>query len=264
MTGGTPGAFTELGQTTATSYADTTVHGLTAYRYVVVAVDASNNTSEPSVPADVTTPVEIVFRGSTTVLGTGTSVSLDRPAAALVGDVLIASIDVRNTPTIGAPTGWTLIRSDARTFRMTKATYWHLVGPNDPATYTWTIAPSANATAVLLAYGGVDGTTPIDAHGGDFPNSSRKLIKAPSITTTVPGAMLLGLYGSASASTYTLPAGMTERASAVQQDGGTGGRVSSYAADELRPTAGATGDRTATASVFQYSVGQLIALKPAP
>ena len=271
VTGGTPGAFTEVGQSTTTTYVDMSVVDQTSYRYVVRAVDASSNISAASGHANVTTPVKIVFHGSTTAVVSNTSVSLARPVGTMPGDVLIASIDIRGTPTISAPTGWTLVMSPAvRTtpIKHTKATYWHLVGAADPATYGWTFSLSSSAAAILLAYGGVDPTSPIDIASNRTNTGITSPVNATDVTTTVNGAMLVALFGIADGASFTPPTGMTERADVSQASGGTTSHVSAEAADELRPTAGPTGAsvtsvRSAISTGNGYGIGQLIALRPA-
>ena len=263
VTSGTPGPFADIGQSTTTDYLDDEVVGQTTYRYVVVALDILANASDPSASADVTTPIEIVFHGSSTKAVTnGGSLSLTRPATALTGDVLIASIDVRGTTTISPPAGWTPIRTTTRTTSMIKATYWHLVGASDPAAYVWNFSPNANVAAVLLAYGGVDGTTPIDIDASQV-NGVSLSVTAPSVTTVAPGTMLIGLFAASGTPAVTPPAGMTERAK-VAQTAGAGNKITSEAADELRPTAGATGPRIATITPNGFSIGHLIALRPSP
>jgi hypothetical protein len=206
-------------------------------------------------------PYTIAFHGSSTkAVANAASLSLTRPAAAVTGDVLIASIDVRGTNAISPPAGWTPIRTTTRTTSMTKATYWHLVGAGDPAAYAWTFSPNANVAAVLLAYGGVDGTTPIDIDASGV-NGVSTSVTAPSVTTSAPGTVLIGLFAASGTTAVTPPAGMTERAE-IAQSVGTGNKITSEAADELRPTAGATGTRIATIAPNGFSIGHLIALRP--
>jgi hypothetical protein len=259
---GTPGPFVEVGSPTATTYTDATVEGGTAYRYEVVAVDPTGNASDPSDPAGVTTPTAIELHGTWTAFGKDQFyLAFALPPAAEEGDVLIASLDLRGTPVITPPAGWTLVRSDAVGSMLTKATYWHLVGPSEPASYDWTFDTMVTATGTLLAYGGVDGTAPIDDHGGQSATNSTS-VAAPSVTTVVDGSVVVALFGQAVNGSITEPAGMTEQAEIAV--GGSGPKAVSEAADELRPTAGPTGTRTATSSKRSALIGQLLALRPMP
>jgi len=174
---------------------------------------------------------------------------------------MIASVDVRGNPTITAPTGWTLIRLDIiqNTFR--KATYYRVAGSSEPGSYTWTFNSSQAASGGILAYSGVSTTNPVDAHSG-LSGTGTSLITAPSVTTTVPNTMLVGLFAAAGNLTITPPAGMVERFD-VTSNAGTY-KVSSEAADAFRAAAGATGDRVARAdNGTNPAIGQLVALRPA-
>jgi trimeric autotransporter adhesin len=64
---------------------------------------------------------------------------------------------------------------------------------------------------------------------------------------------------------FTPPAGMTERYDISSTNAGAFANIVASSADEVRPTAGATGTRTATASTARNNpVGQSIVLRPAP
>ena len=69
----------------------------------------------------------------------GTSLTLNAPGRMSIGDVMIASIDAIGSPTVTAPSGWTLIRRDVNsaTTHMSQSLYWHAVGACGPANYTW-------------------------------------------------------------------------------------------------------------------------------
>ena len=132
---GSTGTFATIASNvTLTRYADTAVAPSTTYRYRVIAVDPSGNKSDPSNTAQATTasppPAGIVFRAASQAANKpATTITIARPSGVLSGDVLLASIDVAGTPTLTAPNGWQPVRSDAAGSSLTKATYWHLVGP---------------------------------------------------------------------------------------------------------------------------------------
>ena len=260
VTNGTPGSFTQVGETSSTAFTDTSVSGSTSYRYFVVAIDAAANESDPSEAAQIRTGVVIVFHGALTASGKGiTSLPIPVPTGAQVGDILIASIDLRSTPAITAPPGWTLIRMDVNGTNLRKGTYWHLVGNGDPTTYGWSFGAASTAGGIMLAYGGVDSTAPIDAAGGRV-NPASAQIATPSVTTSVAGAQLIALHGHAADAPITPPAGMTERAERVI--GGAGAKATVEAADETRVSVGVTGLRIATSSKVALSIGHVIVLRP--
>ena len=113
-----------------------------------------------------------------------------------------------------------------------------------------------------MAYTGVDGTTPIDVHGGQL-NASSTSITAPSITTTGANRMIVGFFGTPVLTSVTPPGGMTERFDQTVPSTNTY-KVTSEAASQSVAGAGATGTRVATAVNAAANIGQLVALNPAP
>jgi large repetitive protein len=259
------GAFTVIApNVTLARYADTSVQPDTAYSYRVLAIDPTDNPSDPSNVADVTTPrppepTGILFRSATQAANkVATTLALARPTGAQSGDVLLASVDVRGAPTIVPPAGWTLVRTTVAGDVMTTATFWHLFGPNEPASYTWTFSTASAAAGVLAAYSGVDGSTPIVTSDGQ-PNPSGTAISTPTVAAPA-GAMIVGFFGTATNATFTAPTGMTERGDVAVTSGTV--KVAAEATDAI-VTAATTGSRTATASKAAVSVGQLVVLRPA-
>jgi len=110
-------------------------------------------------------------------------------------------------------------------------------------------------TGAIVAYSGVDTTTPINVENGQTTAASTSH-STPSITTTVANTMLVASFGLAGTGTWTAPAGMTERSDSTAQ------AVALEVADLLQASAGATGTRTATASVSKVGATHLLALKP--
>jgi hypothetical protein len=107
----------------------------------------------------------------------------------------------------------------------------------------------------------VDTSNPVDASSG-AANPHSTAITAPSLTAAGPDEMLVGLYGGKGPVTITPPAGMTERAELSL--GLSGEKVSNEAVDILLSGGGPTGNRIAAANAAAYSIGQLVALRPAP
>ena len=207
---GSTGTFATIASNvTLTRYADTAVAPSTTYSYRVSAVDPSDNTSDPSDTARATTasppPAGIVFRAASQAANkAATTITVARPSGVLSGDVLLASIDVAGTPTLTAPNGWQSVRSDAAGSSLTKATYWHLVGPNEPASYVWTFSAATSASGVIVAYSGVDSTAPIEIVDGQA-NASGTAVTAPSVSVTTNHSMLVGFFGIAVNTAFTPP-----------------------------------------------------------
>jgi hypothetical protein len=255
-----------------TTYADASVAAGTAYSYTVEAFDAAGNVSAPSAPATVTTPADtgggtgggtggaISFTGATTATNTSTTtLALPRPTSS-AGTVLLAAVQVRGAPTITPPAGWQLVKLTPNGTSMRLATYWRLAGSSEPASYTWTFSSAVSATGSVLAYNGVSATSPIDASAGQA-NAASTSVTAPSITTTVANAQLVGLFANTTLTSFTPPSGMTERTD-VASPSTVQYKVTGASADSILTTAGATGTKVARSGFSVPSVGQLIALRP--
>jgi Bacterial Ig-like domain len=213
--------------------------------------------------ADVPPPgTGIAFRAASSANNaTATSLVIPAPGGLVSGDVLLAVVSARGAPTITAPAGWTLVRLDINATTMRQAVFVRTAGGAEPGSYTFTLSSAQSAAGGIVAYSGVDGSSPIDAHGGQI-NAASTSITAPSITTGGPDRMLVGFFGTAALTTITPPAGLTERfdqtVPATNQY-----KVTSETGDAL-VAAGATGPRTALAANSAANVGQVVALRPAP
>ncbi len=193
------------------------------------------------------------------------SLTIARPAATVVDDVMLAGIGVSaDSPTITAPAGWTLVRqtNQTNTTRNALAVFQRIATASEPATYTWTFSASAGAAGGIAAFSGADVQDPIDVELGQTNNNSTSQ-PAPSVTTTAANEMVVTFHTMASAATWTPPAGMTEAIDVAS--GGLGAAGQSLQADYVQQaTAGATGTKTATASNNRdRGNGQTIALRPA-
>ncbi|MFL6206425.1 MAG: metallophosphoesterase, partial [Acidimicrobiales bacterium] len=244
---------------TGTFFSDTTVVPNTAYTYTVAAVDAVPNVSQPSNTASVT-PSSITFRGASSAAAkSASSLSLPRPSLTQVGNVLIASIDVRGagavTPQLA---GWTLVQQETVGV-LTKRTYWRVAGA-EAGPYVFTFGSAQTAAGVIAAYAGVDTAAPIGDHSGGTGTTTS--ITAPSVTVSSVGSRIVSLVGVATNGSITAPSGWTERAEIV---GGSGSsRVASELSDAAAAVVGPTGSQTATSSKAAAGVAQLLVLRPTP
>jgi hypothetical protein len=178
----------------------------------------------------------------------------------VAGDALLASVAVRGNPVLTPPAGWTLVRLDLSGGTIRQAIYVRIAGASEPVSYTFTLSNAQSAAGGIVAYSGVDPTTPIDAHGGQI-NASSTSLTAPSITTTGANRMLVAFYAIPNLTTYTAPAGMTERFD-QQVPAANQYKVTASGHDQLLLSGGATGTRVATVANSAVSVGQLVALRP--
>lgn len=202
----------------------------------------------------------ITLVGSNTRGGNLSSLSITKPAGTTTNDVMLAQISIigNSGVAINAPAGWTLINRRTNGTTISQAIYYKVATAAEPASYAWTFSKRRCAGGII-SYRGVDvSASPIDVSGGQT-NASSIFVVAPTVTTTVNNARLVGFFGTAASTTFSgVPAGMTQRCSV--NSGGAG--VAIMAADETWAAAGPTGTRTATASAAAVNIGHLVALKP--
>ena len=163
-----------------------------------------------------------------------TSIAVTVPAASQVGDVLIGHISVDDdTPGFNTPSGWTLVATNTAGDGWGHAAYYRVADGTEPASYTFSWTISAESTAAISLYSGIDAGAPINAtatsHGDDSP------LTAPSVVTTVADTVVVRLVSADHSHDFSPPGGHTERYDLSSGD------VSGSTADTSQSTIGATG-----------------------
>lgn len=187
---------------------------------------------------------------------TGGSVTLTVPGAVSAGDFLLVSVVAdANGASISAPSGWmqhtSLNGGVAGNFRA--SWFYKVAAAGDSSAPSFTISGATNATAALVAYRNVSPTAPIDSSTSAVFQAMT--LTAPSITTTHPGDMLVTMFiNDTGAGTLSPPGGM--QTAAVSDPIGM--------FDQLQPTAGPTGDKTASLGIPTPAIGAVdfVALAP--
>jgi hypothetical protein len=215
-----------------------------------------------------TSPAATPAFGSATSAATASpaaSLVLPRPAGAGAGHVLVAAVAFRVEGAIAAPAGWTAAVQTtclASGVAVSQAVFVRAAGPSEPGSYAFSVGSASGGAGAIVAYSGVDGTHPVDAAGGQISRNTAAII-APSVTTTVPGALLVGAFAGSGRAATPPPAGMTLRADVATGTAAPAERL--VAADQLLASAGATGERRAKAAASNTcNVGQAVALRPGP
>ena len=214
-------------------------------------------------PAPVQSPIS--FRSSsvgTNPLGSAV-LSIARPAGVQSGDLLLATVDVRQT-TVATPAGWTLLAQDTfSAVALTKATYWRVATGSEPATYTFALGSARGASGAIVAYSGVDPSNPIDDSQAQ-QNANGTTITAPSVSASSPGGMLVALYGVTVVTSIGQPAGMTERGEVSNSIFAKA--TTTEVSDQALVASGLTGARTAShgGESPRANIGRLVVLRPAP
>ncbi len=191
------------------------------------------------------------------------SLTLSLPAGVSQDDLLIAQVAVRGNRTITTPVGWTLINITNNSTNLTQAVYWKLGSSSNPASVTWAFNAADRTAGSIVAYRGVDPIAPINVSSFSS-NASSASVTASSVTPTVNGVQLVGLFVLAQGgASFTPPVGMTEL-----DDHNTGAGPNGIAIELAHQAyaggTAATGSRVAISSNAATSVAHLIALSPAP
>lgn len=257
----------------ATSFTDAAVSNGTTYHYVVSAVNDSGESGD-STPASATPgtapPGMIAFRSSASASNGGgaATITVSKPPGTEGGDVMVAGIYVRglgSTSGLTPPPGWTFIRRDD--FDSADVTggvgsllsFYRRAGDAEPASYAWSLDSTRPAMAGIVGYSGVASVAPVDTAGGQTGYGTS--VTAPSVNTSVSGAMLVGLFALfEGGQSLAPPSGMAARVAASDASA----NLTLGVTDERFQAAGATGARTSLSSFSDSNLGQLIALKPAP
>jgi hypothetical protein len=192
------------------------------------------------------------------------TLTLATPAGVVAGDVLVAQLAIRGGSGVGisgAPPGWILVNRTNSGTTVAQAAYLRFVTAAEPASHAWTFS-SNRVSGAVVALRGVHTSAPVNAVAAQATTSASTSIIAPSVSTTVPETMLLGLYSAENGNgAFSPPSGMVERADIGSGAGPNG--VTLAIASATRSAVGATGTRTATYSMARRGVGLLLALQPA-
>jgi RHS repeat-associated protein len=207
-------------------------------------------------------PVSSPTHRATTQTSTGTpastSLTLTRPAGTVAGDVLVASIVTSTAAAITAPTGWVQAARKSTT-GTTTTVYARTATGSDPSNWVFTFATSTRAAGGLSAYTGADPTSPIEDVATNTNTSPTVTVQvSQSVDTVGPNRTLITITGTATGTTTTPHAGMTERADTATTN--ATGNVTVHTADQAIAVAGTTGTRTATSATPARSTTVTIAL----
>jgi len=197
--------------------------------------------------------------------GTGSNVTITVPTGTTAGDVLVCIIAER---TNSATDKVTAISNGGAAFTSQNyhgngsnagvAMWTRVVQAGDPSTYT--IATTVDIEAALMAYRGVDNSTPIDASGTANGNSGTA-ITMNAVTTGVNNAWFVG--GVAQVETGATSSSDTATKRTFSDNGGNNStKIGVYMADKLVVTAGSSGAQTFTSSVSGAWESFAVSLKP--
>jgi hypothetical protein len=201
--------------------------------------------------------------GGTSTPTTVTSITVDKPAGTVDGNLLVAVVtwDADSGPgTVGTvPNGWTQLYLNKYTYSGSEVEVgvWWKIASSEGASYTWGWSTAEAVYAYILRITGNDTSNPINAWGitADGSSSYGTSPTCPTVTTTVADTLILRLFGSDRGMTDIdgdYPSGHTgitvDRAGPAASGCSCGG-----AAYKTQAAAGATG--TATFGPYSYYGG---------
>src|SRR6266516_5165216 len=189
----------------------------------------------------------------------GSTLTVGQPAGTQSGDVMVAHLIVRTAGnTITAPAGWKLVLRQDNSSSISTASYVHVAGSTEPASYTWSFGTAGEASGGIASYIGVDTTNPVDA-GHAQSNASTCSVDNTGVTTTTANDMLVHAVGIAVATSVEVSSGFTEQWSITSSSSTT-----SEMSQEFFASTGATGTIHGTfIGGVNSNITMLIALKPA-
>ncbi|ESU29308.1 CHU large protein [Flavobacterium limnosediminis JC2902] len=208
---------------------------------------------------------QIAQRGTATTATANavTTLTINKPTGVIAGDIMIVNITQRGTNTLSNPTctGWTSIDGanlGGGTDRRVSVLY-KIAGVSEPANYTFNLDADVDKSAgAILAFSGVDNTTPFDVTLGTINTANSTTVTATGITTATNNAAVIMLGGSGGSTwsgwTTTSPGGLTELYD-IQNTVSIGG------AWALKATAGATGNGISTLTSGERNGAILVALR---
>lgn len=213
---------------------------------------------------------QIALRGpATTANSNNATLTINRPAGVIAGDLMIVNIAQRGTNTLSNPTsaGWTLISGvdlGGGTFRW-GALLYKIAGAAEPANYSFTLDGQNNGgTGAVVAFSGVDPVTPFDVPSGAISVQGSQIgITAPSKTTVTNNAAVI-MFAMAAGSSPTYSGWTTTSPGALVElyDNQNVGASSVGAAWATKAAAGATGAGAAVLNTAERNGGILLALRP--
>ncbi|MBU2538260.1 MAG: hypothetical protein KKH22_07460 [Proteobacteria bacterium] len=180
------------------------------------------------------------------------SLTINKPAGTVTGDVMVASIAV--TPgSIGItpPSGWTIVQDIVQTQASTShlTTFYKIATASEPTIYTWNLSAShSGVVGGIASFSGVDTSSPIVSSASLVENGNNTVNHtAPSINANADD-MLVTVHEYQSSGTWTPPSGMTEAVDKYSEPSPGANGISLEMNYLLLGAAGPTGTKVATAS----------------
>jgi hypothetical protein len=208
-------------------------------------------------PATARAAISFVAASSAATSGNGgSSLAISKPTGVASGQVLLATITATKAQALTAPSGWTVVQDTTLGTTMRQITYYRVAGGSEPASYSWDLGGSRQASGGIADYSGVNATAPIDASTSTTGASGNATIS--SVTTSAANDMVIGAVTFATSTSVTPDASTTERYDVASPS------TTTEAANFIQATAGATAAKTAVPAISTSGwISQPVALRDA-
>jgi hypothetical protein len=207
----------------------------------------TSNQATLTLTYDPPAPSEITYRAMTSLAKKGKWHNLTIPNQVQEGDVMLLFVTAAvSDETIERPRRWTRIAMRDDTGLVSTVFYKVATAADAGSTVRVVLTDRRKTESVLIAYDGVDTSSPVDVWGARTELVKTTTHRAPSVTTTTAGTMVLRYWGARHSTTATLTApGLTRYSHSMN-----GGAVPTVLLAETRSNApiGNTGGVTATGS----------------
>lgn len=213
--------------------------------------------------------ITFVGVGATFSYATGTAITPTVPTGIQVGDFLLAAFSFRDEATtmVTVPSGWTLVPGNNPQSASTDSkilSYYKIADGSEGGTQpSFAASASGAGAAIVVAYRGVNTTTPFDLNAVGFasPTSGTVTQVIPAVTTNTDKTMLVVVLGAddeaTAADMFTWPVTYTER---VDTEGGA--NVFLGIADRIQTTAGFVAQESITTTTGDFFALHVFGLKP--
>lgn len=210
-----------------------------------------NPTPAPT-PAPTSTGVGFVAAksGSTT----GAALDVATPATG-AGQVTVLGLSTRGAPTVTAPAGWTLVRTDTSSTTMRQSVFVKVATAAAAAgTARFALSSSQSATWTASTYSGVSTSHPVAGSAATVGGTSSTSLGLPALSVPA-GGRKASFVGLATSCSVTPASGWTERGESTVS---SGYRLTGELADTPLSASAAV-----TASASTHGIAQTVALNPA-
>jgi hypothetical protein len=196
--------------------------------------------------------IDLTLEYTTISVGSRTNTTMNKPTNTADGNFLLAGITIQGTDiTITPPSGWTSIVKVTSPYGTVWLEIFYKRASSEPSSWTWTHAASTTAGFVKRITGVVSSGNPEDCTRDTVCINYLTLLTNSSISPVTAGCGICQILGDLYDSSWSSET-LTERIDIADI---------AFCAD-VQAGSGPTGNKSATSSGSELSIGILIALKP--